>query len=82
MKLEILTPEKRIFDGEVDILTVPTRSGHISVMSNHAALVTAVKAGDITLQIKGEKKVFEVEDGVLETLKNKTILLLRKCREK
>lgn len=82
MKVEILTPEKRIFDGEVDILTVPTRSGFISVMSNHAALVTAVKAGDIILQIKGEKKVFEVEDGVLETLKNKTILLLRKCREK
>jgi F-type H+-transporting ATPase subunit epsilon len=82
MKVEILTPEKRIFDGEVDILTVPTRSGLISVMSNHAALVTAVKSGDIILQIKGEKKVFEVEDGVLETLKNKTILLLRKCREK
>jgi F-type H+-transporting ATPase subunit epsilon len=82
MKVEILTPEKKVFEGEVEILTVPTRSGLISVMPNHAALVTAVKSGDIILQIKGEKKVFEVEDGVLETLKNKTVLLLRKCREK
>ena len=49
MKVEILTPEKRIFDGDVDILTVPTRSGIISVMSNHASMVTALKAGDIIL---------------------------------
>jgi len=82
MKVEILTPEKRIFDGDVDILTVPTRSGIISVMSNHASMVTALKAGDIILQIGKEKKVFEAETGVLETMKNKTILLLKKCREK
>jgi F-type H+-transporting ATPase subunit epsilon len=82
MKVEILTPEKKIFEGEVDILTVPTRSGLISVLSNHASLVTAVNAGNIILQTKEGKKVFENERGVLQTIKNRTILLLMKCREK
>ncbi|MFA5169400.1 MAG: hypothetical protein WC386_00430 [Candidatus Paceibacterota bacterium] len=82
MKVEILTPEKRIFEGEVDILTVPTRSGHISIMSNHTSLVSAVEAGEIRAKMKGEEKVFECERGVLETVNNKTSLLLRKCREK
>ena len=82
MKVEILTPEKRIFEGEVDILTVPTRSGHISIMSNHTSLVSAVEAGEIRAKMKGGEKVFECERGVLETVNNKTSLLLRKCREK
>jgi len=82
MKVEILTPEKRIFDGDIDILTVPTRSGHISIMNNHTSLVSAVETGEIRLKMKGEEKVFECEKGVLETIDNKTSLLLRKCREK
>jgi F-type H+-transporting ATPase subunit epsilon len=82
MKVEILTPEKKVFEGDVDVLTVPTRSGHISIMSNHTSLVSAVETGEIRIKIKNEEKVFECERGVLETVKNKTSLLLRKCREK
>ena len=82
MKVEILTPEKKIFEGEVETLSVPTRSGHITVLSNHAPLVTAVDSGIITVQTKEGKKSFEGEKGVLQTMKNKTTLLLRKCREK
>lgn len=82
MKVEILTPEKQVFEGEVEILTVPTRSGIISIMSNHAALVSAVEAGEIRAKMKGGEKVFECEKGTLETIKNKTVLLLRKCTEK
>jgi F-type H+-transporting ATPase subunit epsilon len=81
MKVEILTPEKKVFEGEVEMMTVPTRSGIITVLSNHAALVTAVNAGNIILQTKEGKKVFENERGVLQTMKNKTSLLLMKCKE-
>ena len=82
MKVEILTPEKKVFEGEVEILTVPTRAGIISVMSNHSSLVTAVNAGTIIAQTKEGKKVFENERGVMQTMKNKTSLLLMKCKEK
>lgn len=82
MIVKILTPEKEIFDGEVEILTVPTQSGYISVLSNHAPLVTAVNAGNIILQTKEGRRVFENEKGVLKTRNNRTSLLLRKCNEK
>jgi F-type H+-transporting ATPase subunit epsilon len=82
MKVEILTPEKKIFEGEVETLTVSTRTGNISVMSNHAPLVTAVDAGNIIIQTKEGKRVFENEKGVLKTRNNRTSLLLRKCKEK
>ncbi len=82
MKVEILTPEKKVFEGEVDILTLTARDGVISVMSDHTPLVTAVKAGEINLKTKGGERVFENERGVLETINNKTTLLLRKCFEK
>lgn len=82
MKVEILTPEKRIFEGDVDVLTVPTATGHISVMSDHTPLVSAIGAGEIIVKVKNDEKVFENEKGVLQTIGNKTVLLLRKCREK
>ncbi|MFA5207637.1 MAG: hypothetical protein WC428_03155 [Candidatus Paceibacterota bacterium] len=82
MKVEILTPEKKIFEGEVEILTVKTRAGNISVLSNHAPLVAAVDSGNIILQTKEGKRVFENEKGVLKTRNNRTSLLLRKCKEK
>ncbi|MDD4531276.1 MAG: hypothetical protein PHH21_01045 [Candidatus Pacebacteria bacterium] len=82
MKVEILTPEKIVFEGEVEVLTVPTRSGLISVMSNHASLVSAVEAGEIRMKTKDGERVFECERGVIETMNNKTHLLLRKCMEK
>jgi F-type H+-transporting ATPase subunit epsilon len=82
MKVEILTPEKKVFEGEVEMMTVPTRSGVITILSNHASLVTAVNAGNIILQTKEGKKNFENERGVLQTMNNKTSLLLMKCKEK
>jgi len=82
MQVEILTPEKKVFSGEVDILTVPSRAGIISVMSNHTPLVTAIGSGEIRVKIKDQEKVFENEKGVLQTINNRTVLLLRKCKEK
>lgn len=82
MKVEILTPEKKVFEGDVDVLTVPTRAGVISVMGNHAPLVSALNAGEIRLKIGKEERVFENERGVLQTINNRTSLLLRKCWEK
>ena len=82
MKVEILTPEKIVFEGEVEVLTLPTRSGHISIMSNHASLVSAVEAGEIRMKTAEGERVFQCDSGVIETMNNKTHLLLRKCVEK
>jgi F-type H+-transporting ATPase subunit epsilon len=45
MQLEILTPEKKIFDGNVDIATFPGEDGSFQVLDNHAPLISLLKEG-------------------------------------
>jgi F-type H+-transporting ATPase subunit epsilon len=45
LRLEIVTPEKRVFDDEVDFVTVPTASGEAGILTHHAPLISALKQG-------------------------------------
>lgn len=82
MILKILTPEKKIFEGDVDVVTIPTSSGLISILNNHTSLVSNVLAGEIIVKSKEVKKIFNNERGVVQTINNETSLLLTKCSEK
>lgn len=82
MKIKILTPEKKIFEGEVNVVTLPTRLGYISILSNHSPLVSAISPGEITIKTKEGEKLFINEGGVVQTINNETSILLTKCSEK
>ena len=75
MQLEILTPEKKIFEGEVTIATFPGVSGSFQVMDNHAPLISLLQPG--TLEYKGKEGTNRISilGGVVEVLKNKVIVL-------
>ena len=45
LKLEIVTPEKRVLEAEVDSVTIPTASGEVGILPNHAPLISALKPG-------------------------------------
>jgi F-type H+-transporting ATPase subunit epsilon len=53
LKLEIVTPEKRVLDAEVDSVTVPTASGEAGILPHHAPLVSALKPGVLAYSVKG-----------------------------
>jgi F-type H+-transporting ATPase subunit epsilon len=76
MQLEILTPEKKIFEGSVDIVTFPGADGSFQVMDNHAPLISLLSAGTVEYKSKtaGQDSV-RITGGVVEVLKNKVILL-------
>jgi F-type H+-transporting ATPase subunit epsilon len=76
MHLEILTPEKKIFEGEVTIATFPGEDGSFQVMDNHAPLIGLLKEG--VVEYKYAKEVsgnVTITGGVVEVLKNKVVLL-------
>jgi F-type H+-transporting ATPase subunit epsilon len=75
MHLEILTPEKKVFEGDVTIATFPGSDGSFQVMDHHAPLISLLKEG--VVEYKGKEGVHSVTitGGVVEVLKNKTILL-------
>ena len=81
MHLEIITPDKKVYDGDCSSVIVPGSSGQLQFLNNHAPLVSALSKG--TLKIKdtaGEKK-FEISGGVVEVLKNRVIVLAEKILE-
>ncbi len=47
LHLQIITPEKIVFDDEVDQVTLPTSLGQITVLKNHAPLVTSIEPGEL-----------------------------------
>jgi F-type H+-transporting ATPase subunit epsilon len=66
LKLEIVTPEKKVLDESVDSVTVPTTTGEIGVLPNHAPLISALKSGILTYTTKGSTDRLVVSGGFVE----------------
>ncbi len=75
MHLEILTPEKKVFEGEVSIATFPGVDGSFQVMDNHAPLMSLLRDGVVDYRSGGAVEKITITGGVVEVLKNKVILL-------
>lgn len=75
MFLEILTPDKKVFEGDVSIATFPGSDGSFQVMDNHAPLISLLKEGRVEYRSKEVTNSLLITGGVVEVLKNKVVLL-------
>ncbi len=75
MLLEIITPEKKIFEGEVNSATFPGADGSFQILNDHAPLVSLLKEGTVEYKSKEAAQHVKITGGVVEVLKNKVILL-------
>lgn len=75
MHLEIITPEKKVFEGEVNIATFPGADGSFQVLNDHAPLVSLLKDGIVEYKSRESANQVKITGGVVEVLKNKVILL-------
>lgn len=75
LKLEIVTPERRILDAEVDSVTVPTATGEAGILPNHAPLVSALKPGVVSYIAKGNSDKFAITGGFVEVSSNRVSVL-------
>ena len=77
MTLEILTPEKKIFSGEVYGVQLPGIDGSFEVLNKHAPLVSALKSGKLKiLKDKSNSDIFTIQSGFVEVLNNKATVLV------
>jgi len=82
MNLEILTPEKKIFSGEVYGVQLPGITGSFEVLDKHAPMVGALKAGKLKLLTdKVSTTSYSILNGFVEVLNNKTIVLIEGAEE-
>lgn len=71
LRLKIISPEKRIFDGEVNRVTVPGSLGEFEILVNHAPIISSLESGKVSYEIAtGELKQLEIESGFVEVQKN------------
>ena len=79
MYLEIVTPDKKVFEGEVVTATFPGADGSFQVMNNHAAMISTLGVGDLRYtEEKKKEEILEVDGGVVEVLQNKVVVLAEK----
>ncbi|WP_109832797.1 FoF1 ATP synthase subunit delta/epsilon [Reichenbachiella versicolor] len=79
MYLEVITPDERIFEGEVDHATFPGSDGAFQVLNDHAAMISSLGYGDLKIVQTIEKKTKEfhygIQGGVVEIVNNKILVL-------
>jgi len=75
MELEIVTPEKVIFQGKVDEIYVTTADGAIGILPHHINLFTKLIPGELKLKISGREQYMAITGGFLEVNKNKVTIL-------
>ena len=76
MRIEIITPEEKVYEGDIRSMKVPGKKGAFQVLKDHASIVSTLVRGKITLtDMNGIDSEFEIEGGVVEVHKNRIILL-------
>ena len=74
--LSILTPERTVFEGPVEYVQVPGTEGYLGVLANHAALVTGLAQGTLTVRKPGGgESTLAVSGGFFEVSHNRATVL-------
>ncbi|MEZ5018081.1 MAG: ATP synthase F1 subunit epsilon [Flavipsychrobacter sp.] len=77
MQLDILTPEKKIYSGDVYGVQLPGIEGSFEILENHAPIVATLGSGKMkVLKDKNTNELYEITGGFVEVLNNKASVLI------
>lgn len=79
MQLEILTPEKKVYSGDVYGVQMPGISGSFEVLEKHAPMIAALQQGKLKIlkdRLNGEASFFQIQSGFVEVLNDKVTVLI------
>ena len=76
MYLEILTPEQKLFEGEISGIKMPGIDGSFELLNNHAPILAALSQGRIRINSDQGKTEIDITTGFVECLDNKVVVLI------
>ncbi len=77
MVVQVISPDKKIFDGEITQAILPGANGGFEILKDHAPLISILGKGTLTLNTTTEgTKTYEVDGGVIEVVKNQVRILV------
>ena len=75
IKFKIVTPERTVYEAEIDQVTLPTQEGEITVLANHIPLISVLAPGELVARKNGEEIAMAVSGGMIEVRKNEITIL-------
>ncbi|MDG1916214.1 MAG: ATP synthase F1 subunit epsilon [Flavobacteriales bacterium] len=76
MQLEIITPEHKVFEGQVSSVQLPGVDGKFEILNNHAPIISTLTKGNVrVIDTNNNTELFEINGGVIEMQNNKIIVL-------
>ncbi len=76
MNLEVITPEKTLYQGNIISINVPGSKGSFTVLKNHAALISTLEKGELRFVTSDKRsESIEIAGGIIEVKKNNIIVL-------
>lgn len=82
LHLKIVTPEREVYNDTVDSLTAMTQMGEITILPNHVALVANLRAGEMSVNVKGEEQFLVASTGFLEVRPGNQVIVLADTAER
>ena len=76
MHLTIITPDKKVFEGEVSTVKFPGTGGQFQVLKDHTPLISTLEKGTVLYQDKQGTHTLAIEGGIVEVLDNNIIVLM------
>jgi F-type H+-transporting ATPase subunit epsilon len=73
--LEVVTPEKQLFSGEVDSITVPCTTGYLGILPGHAPLLAELGIGEVTFKFGNRTDDMFCSWGFVEVLPDRVVIL-------
>jgi len=83
MQLEVLTPEKNVFSGKVNLVKLPGSIGSFEILKNHAPIISALTEGELKIDTQsGETLRYKMSGGVVEVNNNHIVVLVESIASK
>ncbi|MDP4587773.1 MAG: ATP synthase F1 subunit epsilon [Flavobacteriales bacterium] len=75
MTVEIITPERTLFEGPATSVTLPGADGSLGVLDRHAPMITTLQKGIVKIKTDKSEENFEVNGGTVEVFNNRVMIL-------
>ena len=81
MKIEIITPESKIYEGDIKSVRVPGKKGSFQVLKDHAPIISTLDPGMVIMIDQTDKEIlYEITGGVIEVKSNRIVLLAESAK--
>ncbi len=75
MYLELVTPDKKVYQGNVSVATFPGTDGSFQILNNHASMISSLAKGTLSFRDEDQLHEMTISGGVVEILNNDIIVL-------